>query len=217
MQNKYISSFLTHLRTFFFSGLFSVLPIIVTVFVVTFTYDMIARWLKPLKSIFPHFLQVIPGSEFILVILAIFVLGVILKVFFIKPLIHWFEQVIVRVPLIKTIYSSAKTLVDFFNLPTSSEEHRQVVLCEFPRKGLFTLGFVLEPATDNFQKLLPEQERIPGKVYYKIFIPHSPNPTVGYFLVLGEHEIIPTKMTFDEAIKAVVSCGLITPESLKQL
>ena len=119
--------------------------------------------------------------------------------------------------MVRTIYSSSKILVDFFNVPNPTEVKRKVVLIEFPRKNCFNIAFLLEDACNSFEKLIPQEKKKDNLKYYKIFMPNSPNPTSGYFLILPEDEIIHTNLTFEEAIKTVVSCGLITPESLKNI
>lgn len=213
---KLVHSFFSHLKSLFLGGLFTILPIIFTAFIVTFTYSFIARWLQPLRTIEPLYLQKIPGSEFIIVTLSILLLGFLAKLVFITPIIHWFERMIKKIPIVRAIYTSSKTLVNFFSAPETKETKRKIVLIEFPRPGLFNLAILLEPATDNFQKLIPAEKLRPNTTYYKIFMPNSPNPTSGYFLILPENEITHTNLTFDEAIKAIVSGGLVTPESLKK-
>jgi uncharacterized membrane protein len=205
------------LKSLFLSGLFTILPIILTVFVVTFTYELLSRWLKPLQKIQPLLLKKIPGSEIVIITILIIVLGILLKFLLISPLVKAIEAFIGKIPIVRTIYSSSKTLVDFFNVPDPTTVKRKVILIEFPRKGLYNIAFLLESATDGFEKLIPEKDKTPGEKYYKVFMPNSPNPTSGYFLIIPEHEITHTNMTFEEAIKTVVSCGLITPESLKDI
>lgn len=207
---------ISQIKSFFLHGLFTILPIVVTVFIISFTYTIVSQWLEPLRKIQPQFLQKIPASEFIVVTIFIMALGLLLKLFFITPIVHWFEGLITKIPFIRTVYSSSKTLVDFFNVPSKQYKTKKVVLIQFPKKGIFNIAFLLEPATDNFQKLIPEEMQEKDTIYYKIFMPNSPNPTTGYFFILPETEIIQTDMTFDEAIKAIVSCGLITPKSLKK-
>jgi uncharacterized membrane protein len=201
-------------KNLFLQGLFTVLPVFFTVSIVGFAYDFISKWLKPLKSLQPEVLRNIPGSEFIIVTLAIFLLGFVLKLFFIVPLINKIESFISHVPFVRTVYSSSKTVVNFFNISDLTNKARKVVLIEFPRKGLFNVAFLLESAEDNFQHLIPEEKRKEGKKYFKVFMPNSPNPTSGYFIVVAEDEIISTDMTLEEALKVVVSCGLITPASI---
>lgn len=212
---KIIKNFFSHLKHLLLRGLFTILPVILTIFILTFTYEFISRWLDPLRRLKPAYLDIIPGAEFILVLLFLMLTGFLVKLFFITPIVHWFENLIAKIPFIRSVYSSSKTLVDFFNIPDPQSHTRKVVLIEFPRKGLFNVGFLLEPATNNFQTLIPQDRQLSEKTYYKVFMPNSPNPTSGYFLILPEDEIIPTNLTFDEAIRAVVSCGLITPESFK--
>ena len=216
-DKNFLQKIISHIKTLFLQGLFTILPILLTVFIATFTYEFLSRWLAPLRQIEPLYLQKIPGSEFILVVLFLLLVGFLLKLFFISPIIHWGERLIEKIPFVRGVYSASKTLVDFFKIPDPASKARKVVLVEFPRKGLFNIAFLLEPATNNFAKLLPEHLKESGKTYYKIFMPNSPNPTSGYFIIANEDEIIHTDMTFEEAIKTVVSCGLITPESLKRL
>ena len=216
-QKNLLQKIFSLIKSLFLSGLFTILPIIVTIFIIAFTYDFLTRWFKPLRLLEPTYFRQIPGSEFILVTLFILLIGILLKLFIITPIVHWFENLIARIPFIRTIYSSSKILIDFFNIPDPSKATRKVVLIEFPRKGLYNIAFLLEEATSSFQKVLPKKEQETGKIYYKLFMPNSPNPTSGYFLIMPEDEIHPTDMSFEEAIKTVVSCGLITPESLKNI
>jgi len=216
MKNKNLfSRFLSYLKMLFWGGLFTILPIIATLFIITFTYSFLAAWLAPLRKIEPLYLRNIPGSEFILVTLAILIIGFLVRLVFIMPIVHWFEGLITKIPIIRAIYSSSKTLVTFFSAADSGDHKRKVILIEFPRKGLFNIAFLLEPATNNFQKLIPQEKLRPNEIYYKVFMPNSPNPTSGYFFIVPESDIVQTSMTFDEAIKAIVSGGLVTPESLK--
>ena len=145
-------------------------------------------------------------------------LKIFLKIFLAKTIIHYFEHLINKIPLIRVIYSAAKILVDFFKMPSSTSKPKTVVLIPFPRNGQFHLAFLLESADDTYKKLLPPHHcKDPNEKYFKVFMPNSPNPTSGYFFIMPESDIIPTDITFEEAIKTLVSCGLITPESLKSL
>ena len=124
------SKILSHLKSLFLSGLFTLLPLIATVFIVTFTYSFIAKWLEPLRRISPFYVQQIPGSEFIVVTLAILLLGFLLKLVFIMPIVHWFEGLIKKIPIIRSIYKSSKTLVNFFSSADKTGTKKKVVLIE---------------------------------------------------------------------------------------
>lgn len=201
-------------KSMFFNGLFTLLPITATIFFVSFTFNLLGHWFSPLKKIEPIFLQKVPGIEIIIVTLFILLIGALVKFLIITPIIHHFEKIIDKIPLIRTIYSSAKILGDFFRVSSPNSQNKKVVLVEFPKKGTFNMAFLLESAEDNFGKII--KNKYEDKKYFKVFMPNSPNPSTGFFLVLPEEDIIDTNITFEEAIKAIVSCGLITPETLKR-
>ena len=197
-------------RSLFLHGFFTLFPITATIVIVHFGYTLAAGWIAPLRQFVPPFLAQVPGAEFMLVIAFIFAIGAVLKFFILSPVVKAAEKLIKRIPLIRIIYSSAKILGDFFNLPNPTTVERSVVLVEFPRKNVYNIAFLLDNAEDNFQTLLPKD----SKKHYKVFMPNSPNPTSGYFMVVPADEIIDTNITFEEAIKTVMSCGIHTPESL---
>jgi uncharacterized membrane protein len=211
------SDFFATLKSFFFSGLFTIIPIAATVFFINFAFHLIARIVHPLHQFEPLFIQQIPGSDFVLVMVMIVFLGIALKIFIAHAIVHHIEKLIAKIPLIRIIYSSSKILVNFFKLSDNKEvSKRKVVLIHYPRRGQLHIAFLLEPAADNYEKIIPNEHRhAPNEAYFKVFMPHSPNPTTGFFFILPESDIIHTDITFEEAIKTLVSCGLITPESVK--
>lgn len=213
---KLISRFFNLLKNTFLSGLFTILPIAATIFFITFTYNFVVKSLQPLKDFAPLFLKTMPGVEFILATCLIFIIGIILRVVIADTIIEYFESWLAKIPLVRIVYSSAKTLVDFFKMPTHGYTKRTVVLITYPRPGQYHLAFLLESADNNYATLIPEGlKRREGK-YCKVFMPNSPNPSSGYFFIMPEDDIIYTDISFEEAIKAIVSCGLITPDSLKK-
>jgi uncharacterized membrane protein len=208
---------LSVLKSLFLSGLFTVLPIAATLFSIHFMYNLVMRALEPLHHIAPPFLHDIPGSQFIIGTLVILLIGSILKVVIAHSILVYGESLVSRIPFVRIVYSSSKTLVDFFKVPTKgSTISKKVVLIPYPKKGQYHLAFLLEPADDNYSKIIPDNFRsYPGQKYCKVFMPNSPNPSSGYFFIMEEDEIIHTNLSFEEALKALVSCGLITPDSLK--
>ncbi len=210
-----LKGFLSFLKSIFLQGFFTLLPITATIFIMHFSYVLLAKWLTPLRSIEPQLLQKIPGSEFVLVMLFIFFIGVILKLFLLHPILHFFEGLIIRIPLVRTIYSAAKKLVEFFNVPEEIAKNRQVVLIEYPKAHYYNIAFLLGSARMDFQVLLQENGHAEEEEYVRVFMPNSPNPSSGYFFVMPKSKVVYTTITFEEAIKTIVSCGLIIPESLK--
>ncbi len=204
------------LKSLFFHGLFTIFPIAATIVVVHFCYNIVARWIAPLRHIAPPYLRHIPGVEFVMVLSAIILVGALLRIFIFGPVIQRFEKLIKKIPLIRIIYSSSKILVDFFNVPTAGNREKtsekKVVLIEFPRKGCYNIAFLLDSAENSFGPLLPPNEN----GFVKVFMPNSPNPTSGFFFIVPRNEIIDTPINFEDAIKTIVSCGIHTPESLHE-
>lgn len=207
------------IKSVFLAGLFTLIPIAATLFFINFLYNFVSRALAPLYKIEPLFLRAIPGSQFIIATLFIFTVGFILKVLIVHQIVHYFERLIARIPLVRIVYSSAKILVDFFKMPTSGPlaQDRKVVLIPYPKRGQYHIAFLLESAENTYQPMIPDSfKEYPTERYVKVFMPNSPNPATGYFFIMSEDEVIPTTISFEEAMKALVSCGLITPESLKK-
>jgi|GEM_PF-4817301 uncharacterized membrane protein len=208
---------LSELKSLFLSGFFTIVPLAATIFFINFAYNFIVRIIAPLRILEPSILQKIPGSEFAIVILLILFFGIILKIFIIHYIIHYFERLLTKIPLVRIVYSSAKIVVDFFKLPDQKSVERKIVLIPYPKKGQYHIAFLLESAENTYQKIIPDHlKQYPGEKYYKVFMPNSPNVAGGYFFIMSQDEIIPTDITFEEAIKILVSCGLVTPETLKK-
>ena len=209
---------LSFIKTLFLSGLFTIIPLGLTLFFISFSYNFTYKLLTPLRLMAPGLLHGIPGIEFVMATVLIILIGALLKFFIIDALIGYFERIIIRIPLIRIVYSAARMLVKFFQMPGKEAINRRVILIQYPRAGNYHLAFLLESAADSYQKIVPEQwKNSPDQKFVKVFMPNSPNPTTGYFFILPEEEIVHTDITFEEAIKTLVSCGLITPESLKKL
>ncbi len=212
MKNQNILKKISHFfKSLMLNGLFSILPIAATIFFIQFLYRTLYSWLKPLQKFIPEILKDIPGLEIVLVIVFLFLLGALLKLFLIKSIIDYFESMITKIPIIRTIYSSFKTLVEFFNVPDPKKEAKTVVLIQFPKKDSYSIAFLLGSAQNNYQKTLENKNVTQGQEFFKVFMPGSPNPTTGFFFILPEKDIIKTDLTFEEAIKIIVSCGLINP------
>ncbi len=212
---KIISKILSTIKSLFLTGLFAILPAAITILILNFTYKLIANWLKPLKDIEPIYLQKIPGSEIIIITILLIILGILIKALLVSPIIHRFERIVAKIPIISSIYSSVKILANFFNVPDPKKVERKVVLIQYPNDKFYNIAFLLGSASD-MKTLIPKEKQKEGEEYVKIFMPNSPNPSSGYFFVMPKSETIDTDITFEEAIKTVVSCGLITPQSIKE-
>ena len=190
----------------FLNGLLTILPLTLTIALFSFSFRLIKGWLAPIE----HLLQYtpfkhVPHSEIILIILFILLVGVVLQVFILRSVIHALEKVIVKIPLIRPVYSGIKQLVDAFSFKEDKDGFKQVVCLEFPRKGIYSIGFL---TGEMPAELSPSNE----SRYFNIFVPTTPNPTTGYFLIVEEKDIVQIKLTRQEAMALIISGGIILPE-----
>jgi uncharacterized membrane protein len=189
----------------FLNGLFTLLPLAFTITLFNFTFRIILRWLTPLHDyVKPTVLGKIPYSEILLLFLFILFIGFILKFFILQRIIHLIERLIFKIPLVRPVYSGMKQLVQAFSI---QEKHtfKQVVMVEFPRLDMYSIGFL---TSEISSAVAPhEHER-----YFSIFIPTTPNPTTGFFIIVSEKHIRNTNLSRQEAMTMIISGGIIQPD-----
>jgi len=192
------------LKSIFLSGLFTILPLTLTLLLFKTSFNIIRGWIAPISRIEPKFLQDVAYSEFILVILFIFVLGIILKFFILKSLIHFVEdRIFFRIPLLRSVYSGIKQLVHALT-QQDQLSFNKVVLVEFPSPGIYSIGFL----TGEFLNMIPSQT----EPHFNIFIPTTPNPTTGFFVILPKEKFFEIDLTRQEAMALIISGGIIKPD-----
>jgi uncharacterized membrane protein len=119
-----------------------------------------------------------------------------------RRFIHWLDGVIARTPIIKYVYTAAREAVDSIRR-LQSVPFKKVVIVEFPKAGMYSLGFITGKAVD-----LKGQKKIP------VFVPHTPNPMTGFLVLLSTADIIDTDISVEDAMKMILSGGLVTPDSV---
>lgn len=210
-MNKLATFFLSvfnYVKIIFIEGLLTILPITLTFALFSFFFKLFKKWLTPIYLLEPEYLQRIPHSEIILVITIILIIGAVFRAFFIRSFLHMLEHLLARIPLVNQVYSGIKQLVQAFTMPEKLS-FTKVVYVEFPRTGIYSLGFL----TGEVKKDLgPNQEQ----QYYSVFIPTTPNPTTGFLIVVPESECIMTDFTRQEAMSLIISGGIVQPERLQK-
>jgi uncharacterized membrane protein len=197
------------IKTIFFQGILLLLPISFTILVLAYSFKLIARWTEPLNAYVPLFVRTaVPHSEIILLILVIFISGIIVRSFILRPFLHAIENIVFKIPLVNPIYSGVKQLTHAFTIHDGSDSFQKVVLLEFPRKGIYSIGFLTKPLN------LQLSENHETHSLQSVFIPTTPNPTSGFLILAPQEEIIMTAMTRQEAISLIISGGIIQPERL---
>ncbi|MDI6784215.1 MAG: DUF502 domain-containing protein [bacterium] len=196
MSEKYI----TKLRSYFLTGLLVLIPLVVTVYVVSGAFNLLDSWLRDLIKVKD---KPIPGLGFIVLILIILFTGLIAQNYFGRRLIKISESVMARIPLINKIYLATQQ-VSYAILTRKKKLFQQVVAIEYPRKGIYSVGFVTNMQTGEIEARV-------GEPMAFIFICTVPNPTSGFVIAVPKKDMIPLNMTVEEGLKLVISAGVVIP------
>jgi len=189
---------LTRFRNYFIAGVVVLIPIGVTIYLSIFIVDISSKIIP--KEINPnHYLPYdIPGLEILIAILLITLIGWLSLSFLGKKLLNTFENLLKRIPILRTIYSAITQMTETF---TKSEGNKKnVVLVEYPRKGSWAVGFATKDNEGQMSKKT-------NKKLVNVFIPTTPNPTSGFLLMFPKEEVIYLDLTFEEASRFIVSAG----------
>lgn len=201
----------TRIRRIFIAGLLASIPLIVTVVLLSWIFSKLDR-LSPLvtKSLIALGLKLppgfrIPGLGIVFSIVLVLVIGIFTTSFVGSRIVEWGERILDKIPLVRTIYGGVKQVVQAV-ASQQTATFRQVVMVEYPRKGLFSLGFITCSSVGEVQDA-DERHLI------NVFIPTTPNPTSGMLIIAPEEEITYLTMTVEEGIKLIMSGGILAPRS----
>jgi len=186
-------------RRDFFYGLVVVLPIAITFWVVNSVIDVISG---PILLVFGYKIHRI--VSFFVSLSIIFLIGILARHFVGRSVLSQLEKVVSRIPVISIIYKSSKQIISSFSF---SNKNMDVVLVEYPRKGLWALGFVSKKEVVGFETRGGDDM---GHGKCAVFMPTAPNPTTGYLVYVDVTEVVPMKMGFEEAMKLIVSVGAVS-------
>lgn len=193
-------------RNYLIGGLLVWIPIMVTVWVVRF----LARILDSSLLLLPPpwrpealFGTYVPGLGVVLSLLLLFVTGVVVKNLFGGRIVAGLESLVQRVPVVGSVYSGAKTFSETV-LTDKGKSFKQVVMVEFPRPGIFSIGFITSHE-------LEEAQAKTEQVVTCVFVPTTPNPTTGFIVLVPKDEVVMMDMTVDEAFKMLLTLGVVVP------
>ena len=198
MTIKVKKSIFVKLRNYFFTGAIVLIPIGITIYLTLFIIKISSSVLP--KTINPNsYLPIdIPGIEILITIILITIIGGLSLSFFGKKFLEIFNNVLKKIPILRTIYSAVGQLTESFT--SSSGVKKSVVILEYPRKGIWVVGFVTRENKGEISKKTNEE-------LVNIFVPTTPNPTSGFLLMLPKKDIIYLDMSFEEASRFIVSAG----------
>ncbi len=194
------------IRRYFVTGLLIWVPLAITAWVLSLIVGTMDQSLRLLPaSIHPRHLFGfdIPGVGAIVTLLAIFLTGVAAANFIGQRLVVWWERLLARIPVVNTIYHSVKQVSDTL-FSSSGNAFRKALLVEYPRKGSWTIAFLTgQPGGDVVNHLEGE--------YVSVYVPTTPNPTSGFFLMMPKADVVELDMSVDEALKYIISMGVVAP------
>lgn len=207
------------MKRYFLTGLATLLPLAITIYVIEFLANLLTR---PFLGIVIHFLkkfgflEAVPMAlarfiSQILILLVIFgfiiLLGAIARWFFIKTLIWIGDGILRKIPFLNKVYKTTKDITEIL-FASKKKSFKQVVMVRFPHKNCYSLGLIASEAPDTIAKHTSEE-------FVSVFLPTTPNPTTGFLILSPRSDLILLDMKADEAIKYVLSCGVIQPKREK--
>ena len=195
------------MRKYFVTGLLILVPLGITLWVLNLIISTMdqsllllpERW-RPTALIGFH----IPGMGAILTLVFVFAVGLLTRNFIGKQIVHVWERLLTRIPIVSSIYSSVKQVSDTL-FSSSGNAFRKAVLVQYPREGSWTIAFLTGTPGGDVKNHLDGD-------YISVYVPTTPNPTSGFFLMMPRADAIELDMTVDEALKYIVSMGVVAPE-----
>tara|TARA_B100000780_G_scaffold261268_1_gene213621 strand:- start:487 stop:1092 length:606 start_codon:yes stop_codon:yes gene_type:complete len=198
MTTKPKKSVLVRLRNYFITGAIVLIPIGITIYLTLFIIKLSSSFLP--KTINPNYYLPfdIPGIEILITIILITLIGGLSLSFLGKKFLEIFNNVLKRIPILRTIYSAVGQLTESFTKSKGVE--KSVVILEYPRKGIWVVGFATKENNGEISNKTNED-------LVNIFVPTTPNPTSGFLLMVPKKDLIYLDMSFEEASRFIVSAG----------
>lgn len=192
------------IKRYFLTGLLVITPIWGTILILKTLFvtvdgilgDVVVRLVMPQSYV--------PGLGIVTLVLLILAVGLFTTNVIGRQVVKWWEGLLNRVPVVRGIYSTIKSMMDVLSVGERGRYNR-VVLIQFPKNGQYCFAFVTGTTQGDAQRVTPEP-------LLNVYVPTSPNPTSGYFLLVPEKDVTPVDISVEEAMKLIVSGGLYSPE-----
>ena len=194
-------------KKYFITGLLIWIPLVITIWVLKVIVDVLDQSLLLLPTAWQteHWLGVhIPGLGAVLTVLIVFVTGVFATNFFGAQLVELWHEILHRIPVVNSIYSSVKQISDTL-FSSSGQAFRKALLVQWPQEGMWTIAFLTGTPGGGVASSLP-----PDCV--AVYVPTTPNPTGGYFVIIPRRNVIELDMSVDQALKYIISMGVVPPQ-----
>ncbi|MBF0273930.1 MAG: DUF502 domain-containing protein [Nitrospinae bacterium] len=209
-MKKKLHFLFTEIKNIILAGLFLLLPISFTIFILIFLFTKLDGMLSPTATQVLIFFGAditadyrAPGLGVVATLIILFLTGILTRIYLGRKIVALGEFIVKKIPFVSSLYGSAKHVIDSIT-KTDNTSFRRVVLIEFPKKDSYAIAFVTSETEGEIQL-------VTGKKVLTVFVPTTPNPTSGYLLFVPEQEITPLIMSVEEGMKLVISAGLVNP------
>jgi len=219
-KNKYTKkitpgpTLMQRLRSNFFTGLIIVAPVVITIYliwtVVTFIDARVVPLVPATYNPSTYLGQDIPGFGVVIFLITTAIIGSLTKGLFGRQIIRLWENVIGRTPIVRSVYSGLKQIVETILSQTNSN-FQNACLIEYPRKGIWAIAFISTASKGEVLQKTGEDEML------SVFLPTTPNPTSGFLLFVPRKDVVVLDMTVEDAAKLVISAGLVVPPTKEEI
>ena len=193
-------------KKYIFTGLLVLIPLFLTGWVLL----TLMRWTDRALHLIPPAYRPeillgfnIPGLGLILTVAIVFLIGALVANVAGRKFLSVGERILEKIPLLRWFYFSSKQILEAIFV-SGQDSFRRAILVEYPRKGIYSIGFVTGDAGGNFKEHVPSSS-------FTVFVPTTPNPTSGYLIVVPKEDAIPLEWSVDEAFRVIISAGVIMP------
>ena len=190
------------ISNYFLRGLITLLPLLVTLWLLFFLFSFLDSILGNIITLFVG--RPLPGLGFIITIAIIYLTGYSATHIFGAKIFKLGEEIMYHVPIVKGIYGAAKQINEVLFIQKGKDDFRRACLIEYPRKGIFTIGFITSDAADEIE------EKAKSKLI-NVFVPNTPTPATGFLVMVPAQEVILLEMKSEDAFKYIVSAGVLQP------
>jgi uncharacterized membrane protein len=196
------------MKRIFVTGLAVVIPAGLTIYVLFFIIDVMDSLLRVIPNSYQpdHLFGLhIPGLGVIVTVILIFVCGLVTTSYFGNRMFHFGERIVGKIPFVRSLYQAIKRIAEALFMD-KAQSFKKVVVCEYPRRGVYSIGFITGAPNGEIQKCLGGSCR-----YVGVYIPCALTPTTGVFVMIPGEELIEVSMTVEEAFTLIISAGIVTP------
>ncbi|HTN28456.1 MAG TPA: DUF502 domain-containing protein [Burkholderiales bacterium] len=194
------------MKKYLITGLLIWIPLVITIWVLTLIVDTLDRSLLLLPEQVRKdswLLTHVPGMGVVMTLVIVFITGVFAANFIGERLVRLWHAILHRIPFVNTIYSSVKQVSDTL-FSSSGEAFRKALLVQWPHQGMWTIAFLTGTPGGDVATHLSED-------YLSVYVPTTPNPTGGYFVLVARKDVIELDMSVDQALKYIISMGVVAP------